>query len=89
MPGKRLGFEEREEIAWRRGPQVRSTGDRPGDQLGPGTVSRELQRNISPSPRRYQPELVPCRATASAGCHTGHFLNSSIRNRKFDNGSVF
>jgi transposase, IS30 family len=54
VPGSRLTYAEREEIAWRRdrrqGPReiARAIGRHPG------TVSRELQRNSSPSPRRYR-----------------------------------
>jgi transposase, IS30 family len=52
--GTRLMFGEREEIAWRRG---RGEGVREiARALGraPSTISRELARNVSPSPRRYR-----------------------------------
>jgi transposase, IS30 family len=54
VPGKRLTFEERDEIAWRhdRGQGVREIAR--GIRRSPSTVSRELERNISPSPRRYR-----------------------------------
>ena len=54
MPGSRLTFSEREEIAWRHGRKqgVRQIARAIGRD--PGTVSRELRRNSSPSPRRYR-----------------------------------
>ena len=54
MPGRRLSFEEREEIAWRRDRKegVRAIARAIG--RSPSTVSRELARNVSPSPRRYR-----------------------------------
>jgi IS30 family transposase len=54
MPGRRLGLEEREEIAVglaRREP-VRQIAARIG--RSPSTVSREVRRNVSGSPRRYR-----------------------------------
>jgi transposase, IS30 family len=54
VPGPRLTFTEREEIAWRRD---RKQGVREiARAIGrcPSTVSRELRRNVSPSPRRYR-----------------------------------
>jgi len=50
----RLSFEEREEIAWRRDRKegVREIARAIG--RAPSTVSRELRRNLSPSPRRYR-----------------------------------
>jgi len=54
MPGRRLTFEEREEIAWRRDRRqgVREIARALGRD--PATVSREVRRNTSPSPRRYR-----------------------------------
>lgn len=54
MAGRRLTFEEREEIAWRRDRRegVRAIARAIG--RSPSTVSRELARNVSPSPRRYR-----------------------------------
>ena len=55
MPGKRLRFEEREEIAWRRDRRegIREIGRALG--RAPSAIKRELDRNASPSPRRYRP----------------------------------
>jgi transposase, IS30 family len=54
VPGSRLSFEEREEIAWRRDRKegIRQIARAIG--RAPSTVSRELTRNISGSPRRYR-----------------------------------
>ena len=54
MPGARLTIDEREEIAhWLAvGYSVRQVALRVG--RSPSTVSRELARNVSPSPRRYR-----------------------------------
>jgi IS30 family transposase len=54
MGWTRLSFEEREEIAWRRDRKegVREIAGAIG--RAPSTVSRELRRNVSPSPRRYR-----------------------------------
>jgi IS30 family transposase len=54
VPGKRLTFGEREEIAWRRDRKegVRKIARALG--RAPSTISRELKRNVSPSPRRYR-----------------------------------
>jgi IS30 family transposase len=54
VAGRRLTFEEREEIAWRRDRKegVRQIARAIG--RSPSTVSRELRRNVSPSPRRYR-----------------------------------
>ena len=54
MAGRRLTYEEREEIAWRRdrGDGVREIARVLG--RAPSTISRELKRNASPSPRRYR-----------------------------------
>ena len=54
VAGRRLSFEERQEIEWLRdrgmGPcQIARVIGR-----DPSTVSRELRRNLSPSPRRYR-----------------------------------
>jgi IS30 family transposase len=67
VPGRRLGFEERLEIEWLRG---RGCGVREiARAIGrdPSTVSRELRRNLSPSPRRYRafPAHILARARAS------------------------
>jgi IS30 family transposase len=55
VPGSRLTLDEREAIAhWLAvGHSVRQVALRVG--RSPSTVSRELARNISPSPRRYKP----------------------------------
>jgi IS30 family transposase len=54
MGWRRLSFEEREEIAWRRDRKegVRQIARAIGRDAS--TVSRELHRNLSPSPRRYR-----------------------------------
>jgi IS30 family transposase len=54
VAGRRLTYEEREEIAWRRdrGEGIRKIARVLG--RAPSTISRELKRNISPSPRRYR-----------------------------------
>jgi IS30 family transposase len=54
VPGARLTFGEREEIAWRRDREqgVREIARAIG--RSPSTVSRELRRGVSPSPRRYR-----------------------------------
>ena len=54
MPGKRLTLEEREDIAYLRGHYlgVRQIAEWIGRD--PATVSRELARNVSGSPRRYR-----------------------------------
>jgi IS30 family transposase len=54
VAGRRLTFGEREEIAWRRDRKegVRQIARAVG--RSPSTVSRELRRNVSPSPRRYR-----------------------------------
>ena len=54
MAGRRLTYEEREEIAWRRdrGQGVRQVARALG--RGPSTVCRELKRGASSSPRRYR-----------------------------------
>jgi transposase, IS30 family len=55
MPGRRLTLQEREDIACLAGHHlgVRQIAARIGRD--PSTVSRELRRNLSPSPRRYRP----------------------------------
>ena len=69
VPGSRLGFEEREEIAWRRDRKqgVREIARAVG--RSPSTVSRELRRNSSPSPRRYRafPAHIRARERARRG----------------------
>ena len=54
MPGKRLTLAEREDIAYLRGHHlgVRQIAEWTGRD--PATISRELRRNISSSPRRYR-----------------------------------
>ena len=66
MAGARLSIEEREEIAhWlAAGHSVRQIALRVG--RSPSTVSRELARNISPSPRRYRPYPAHIQAAARA-----------------------
>ena len=66
MPGARLSIDEREEIAhWlAAGHSVRQIALRVG--RSPSTVSRELARNISPSPRRYRPYPAHIQAAARA-----------------------
>ena len=66
MPGPRLTLEEREDIAhWlAAGHSVRQIALRVG--RSPSTVSRELRRNRSPSPRRYRPFSAQIQATARA-----------------------
>ena len=55
VAGKRLTLKEREDIAYLRGRHapVRRIAEWIGRD--PATVSRELRRNLSPSPRRYRP----------------------------------
>jgi transposase, IS30 family len=55
MPGSRLTLSEREDIAYLHGHHlgVRQIAALIGRD--PSTVSRELRRNLSPSPRRYRP----------------------------------
>ncbi len=66
MAGARLSIEEREEIAhWlAAGHSVRQIALRVG--RSPSTVSRELARNIWPSPRRYRPYPAHIQAAARA-----------------------
>jgi transposase, IS30 family len=66
VPGSRLTFEEREEIAWRRDRKegVRVIARAIG--RAPSTVSRELARNTSPSPRRYRAFQAHIRARERA-----------------------
>jgi IS30 family transposase len=54
VPGSRLSFEEREEIAWRRDRKegIRQIARAIG--RAPSMVSRELSRNVSGPPRRYR-----------------------------------
>jgi IS30 family transposase len=66
VAGKRLTLKEREDIAYLRG---RHAGVRQiAGWLGrdPATISRELRRNISPSPRRYRPLSAHIQAIARA-----------------------
>jgi transposase, IS30 family len=66
VPGRRLGFEERELIAWMRdqGRGVREIARATG--RAPSTISRELRRNLSPSPRRYRAFSAHIQARARA-----------------------
>jgi IS30 family transposase len=66
VPGARLTIDEREEIAhWlAAGHSVRQIALRVG--RAPSTVSRELARNVSPSPRRYRPFPAHIQAAARA-----------------------
>ena len=54
MPGKRLSLEERDEIAF--GLARKESARQIAVRLGraPSTISREVRRNVSPSPRRYR-----------------------------------
>jgi transposase, IS30 family len=66
MPGARLTIDEREEIAhWlAAGHSARQIALRVG--RAPSTVTRELARNTSPSPRRYRPFPAHVQAAARA-----------------------
>jgi transposase, IS30 family len=66
VPGARLSIEDREAIAhWlAAGHSVRQIALRVG--RSPSTVSRELARNVSPSPRRYRPYPAQIAAAARA-----------------------
>jgi transposase, IS30 family len=66
VPGRRLTLLEREDIAWLhdRGVGPRAIGRVIGRD--PSTVSRELRRNLSPSPRRYRPFAAQIRADGRA-----------------------
>jgi IS30 family transposase len=66
VPGARLTVDEREAIAhWLAvGHSVRQIALRVG--RSPSTVSRELARNVSPSPRRYRPYPAHIQAAARA-----------------------
>jgi IS30 family transposase len=66
VPGGRLTYEEREEIARRHdgGDGIRQIARAIGRD--PSTVSRELRRNITPSPRRYRPFAAHIQARARA-----------------------
>jgi transposase, IS30 family len=66
MPGVRLSIDEREAIAhWLAvGHSVRQIALRVG--RSPSTVSRELARNLSPSPRRYRPYPAHIQAAGRA-----------------------
>ena len=66
MAGGRLSLAEREDIAegrWR-GESIRVIAARIG--RSPSTVSRELRRNTSPSPRRYRPFSAHIQAVTRA-----------------------
>ena len=66
MAGKRLTLKEREDIACLRGRHagVRKIAGWMGRD--PATISRELRRNTSPSPRRYRPLPAHIQAIARA-----------------------
>ncbi len=66
MPGPRLSLEDREDIAYwlAAGHSVRQIALRVG--RSPSTVSRELRRNRSPSPRRYRAFPAHIQAAARA-----------------------
>jgi IS30 family transposase len=66
VAGKRLTLKEREDIAYLRGRHagVRQIARWIGRD--PATVSRELRRNISPSPRRYRPFSAHIQAVTRA-----------------------
>ena len=55
MPGKRLTLKEREDIAYLHGRHAGVRKIAAWTGRDPSTVSRELRRNTSPSPRRYRP----------------------------------
>jgi transposase, IS30 family len=54
VPGKRLTLQEREDIAYLRGHRLGVRQIAAWTGRDPSTVSRELRRNISGSPRRYR-----------------------------------
>jgi transposase, IS30 family len=54
MPGKRLTLAEREDIAYLRGHHLGVRQIAAWIGRDPATVSRELRRNVSPSPLRYR-----------------------------------
>jgi IS30 family transposase len=54
MPGSRLTLREREDIAYLRGHDLSGRQIAARIRRDPATVSRELRRNVSPSPRRYR-----------------------------------
>ena len=54
MAGRRLTLAEREDIAYLRGHRVGVRQIAAWIGRDPSTVSRELRRNVSPSPRRYR-----------------------------------
>ena len=66
MAGRRLTLKEREDIAYLRGRHagVRQIAGWMGRD--PSTISRELRRNTSPSPRRYRPLSAHIQAVAKA-----------------------
>jgi transposase, IS30 family len=55
VPGRRLTLKEREDIAYLRGHHLGVRQIAAWIGRDPATVSRELRRNSSPSPRRYRP----------------------------------
>jgi IS30 family transposase len=66
VAGKRLTLKEREDIAYLRGRHagVRKIAGWMGRD--PSTISRELRRNTSPSPRRYRPLSAHIQAMTQA-----------------------
>jgi IS30 family transposase len=54
VPGKRLTLQEREDIAYLRGHHLGVRQIAAWTGRDPATVSRELRRNVSGSPRRYR-----------------------------------
>ncbi len=55
MAGKRLTLEEREDIAYLLGYRMGVREIAARLHRSPSTISRELRRGLSPSPRRYRP----------------------------------
>jgi transposase, IS30 family len=55
VPGRRLTLQEREDIACLAGHHLGVRQIAASIGRDPSTVSRELRRNLSPSPRRYRP----------------------------------
>jgi transposase, IS30 family len=66
MPGKRLTLAEREDIAYLRGHHLGVRQIAAWIGRDPATVSRELRRNVSGSPRRYRALSAHIRACQRA-----------------------
>jgi len=66
VTGKRLSLREREDIAWLRGHYLGVRQIAAWIGRDPATVSRELRRNSSPSPRRYRALSAHIQACARA-----------------------